>query len=176
MTRRSPRARRACRLSPIHLVTTHAGGPMLVPGLTLHAQSDGLTVISPTGWVVRAAPWAEVHAVVPGASLQEPNGTLRRLLEVRIGERRHRFLAPAAAVAPFVREVASLRGNGRPHRSLGIRMVSSLGLRPGTRRAGGCVSRRPPPASPHSHSCWGVPPSVRSPPAARWRRTAPRRA
>ncbi|HLI74341.1 MAG TPA: glycosyl hydrolase family 18 protein [Acidimicrobiales bacterium] len=130
MTRRSPRARRACRLSPIHLVTTHAGGPMLVPGLTLHAQSDGLTVISPTGWVVRAAPWAEVHAVVPGASVQEPNGTLRRLLDVRIGERRHRFLAPAAAVAPFVREVASLRDDSRPHRSLGIRMVSSLGLRP----------------------------------------------
>jgi hypothetical protein len=86
---------------------------LLVPGLTLDARREGLSVISPTGWVVRSVSWPEVTGVAPGASVQEPSGSTRRVLELRLGERRHQFIAPAHALAPFLRDVAAFRGDPR---------------------------------------------------------------
>ena len=116
-TRRPRTARaatvRSARLSGLQLVTDTNGRPALIPGLSLHASIAGLGVVSPTGHLVRQFAWSEVETFRADGTAEGADGISRQLVELGAGDRRHRFLVPAADLAAFLVEVGRINPHAR---------------------------------------------------------------
>jgi hypothetical protein len=89
-------------LRGLELVASTENGDVLVPGLTLRASPDVVTVTGPSEQVLRSWSWAEISGLEADNWERGSQGHPLQVLELSAGGRSHRFLVGAPDLSVFL--------------------------------------------------------------------------
>ena len=98
-------------LQGLELLTTTDQGELLLPGLSLSASGDGVTVVGPAGQVVREWSWSEITGLGADGSGVGTDGRAHQVLDFQIAGRSHRFLVSAPDLSPFLAATVAWRAD-----------------------------------------------------------------
>ncbi|HXQ58964.1 MAG TPA: hypothetical protein VN799_02670, partial [Acidimicrobiales bacterium] len=102
MTRRRPTTTPAVELRDLELLTSTEDGDLLLPGLTLSASPDVVTVSGPSQDVLRSWTWSEITGLDADRWEWGLEGHPLQVLELSACGRSHRFLVGAPELSAFL--------------------------------------------------------------------------
>src|SRR5579872_5838897 len=110
MNRRRRHSTRPLELRDLVLITTTEEGEVRLPGLTLSASAEAVSVTGPARQVLRSWSWSEIGRLDVDGWAEGPDGRPRQVLDVAAAERRHRFLVSAPELSIFLTATALWHG------------------------------------------------------------------
>lgn len=122
-------------LRALDLLTSTDEGEIVVPGLTLDASPDSVTVIGPTGQILGSWSWTEVTALGADGWAVGSDGRPHQILELAAGDRCHRLLASAS-------DASILLAAAGPWRRMGFARTDGLADRRAHRPAHSRTAKR----------------------------------
>jgi hypothetical protein len=117
----------------LELLTSTDDGDVRLPGLTITASADVVTVSGPAEQVLRSWSWSEVDALDTDGQEWGSDGRRRQVLELSAANRSHRFVVAAPDLSVFLTATAGWRHQASPPTGP-VRGDTTAGGRRGGRR------------------------------------------
>ncbi|HVC71663.1 MAG TPA: glycosyl hydrolase family 18 protein [Acidimicrobiales bacterium] len=114
MTRRRRTTAPALELRGLELLTATENGDLVLPGLTLIASPDLVTVSGPSDQLLRSWTWSEITGLDADRWAWGSGGHPLQVLELTAGGRSHRFLVGAPDLSAFLDAAAGWSLNTAP--------------------------------------------------------------